>query len=490
MNTRLRRLLSLPFFLGVAVGATTVLGATKLGSSVFTDVPKGSYYDGAIGEMYQLGIIKGYGDGRFGPDDAVTRGQLAVMMQRLRDDILGGGASEGDTDTGAESSASESSAASTSRSSKSRSSSSSSSSAASVATNTVNGTLILALANMNVPESATSAKISITRIGGTKGKLTVHYGTKDGTATSGLDYTNTSGTATFAEGETSKIITISMKDDALGEGNETFTLSIDSPTGGANIGNPNTTTVTVLDNESGSASSDGGSTSSTPGAGSLGFSAAAYGVSEADGSMTVTVERQNGTSGQVTVDYATSNGTASAADYTTAKGTLTFASGESTKSFTVSVNNNSIIEGSKTVNLALSNAKGGAGLRSPTTVSLTIYDDEVTETSSGSVRFSSATYNALESAGEAIITVQRLGGTKGTVKVDYSANDGSAIGGSDYTKVNGTLTFAPGEISKTFRIPITKDIDSEGEETINLLLTNVQGATLDSQYTAVVKVAG
>ena len=111
--------------------------------------------------------------------------------------------------------------------------------------------------------------------------------------------------------------------------------------------------------------------------GKLRFSAATYSVGEADGTATITVTRVDGTDGQVTVDYATNDGTAtSGEDYTAATGTLTFADGEANKTFQITITNDSTDEPDETVNLVLRNATGGAALGTPATSSLTIKDDD------------------------------------------------------------------------------------------------------------------
>ena len=63
------------------------------------------------------------------------------------------------------------------------------------------------------------------------GTVTVDYATADGTATAGADYTATSGTLTFAPGETSKWVNVPVLDDAVDEGEETFTLRLSNATG-------------------------------------------------------------------------------------------------------------------------------------------------------------------------------------------------------------------------------------------------------------------
>ena len=64
------------------------------------------------------------------------------------------------------------------------------------------------------------------------------------------------------------------------------------------------------------------------------------------------------------------------------------------------------------------------------------------------------------------------------VTVDYATADGSATAGEDYTAASGTLTFAPGETSKTVALPVLDDAIDEGEETFTLILSAASGATI------------
>ena len=66
---------------------------------------------------------------------------------------------------------------------------------------------------------------------GTEHQVTVDYATADGTATAGEDYTATSGTLTFAAGESSKTVSVTVLDDSIDEGEETFTLRLSNATG-------------------------------------------------------------------------------------------------------------------------------------------------------------------------------------------------------------------------------------------------------------------
>jgi hypothetical protein len=95
---------------------------------------------------------------------------------------------------------------------------------------------------------------------------------------------------------------------------------------------------------------------------------------------------------------------------------------------------------------------------------------KIAATSSSTVRFSAASISASEASGSFEVTVVRSGDTSAAADVDFATLDGRAQGRSDYTPAYGTLRFAPGETSKTFRVLITDDTTSEGDETFNVIL--------------------
>jgi hypothetical protein len=203
----------------------------------------------------------------------------------------------------------------------------------------------------------------------------------------------------------------------------------------------------------------------------------------------ITVTRTGGDFGEVTVSYATSDGTASAgSDYTAASGTLTLADGETSASFSVAILDDTTYEGNETVDLALSNPTGGATLGTPSSAVLTIVENDPVP-SAGSLQFSGATYSVAENGGSALITVSRTGGSAGSVSIDYATSDGTATAGSDYSATSGTLTLLDGETSASFSVPVTDDTDIEGNETVDLALSNpTGGATLGSPSSAVLTI--
>jgi hypothetical protein len=106
------------------------------------------------------------------------------------------------------------------------------------------------------------------------------------------------------------------------------------------------------------------------------FSRLAYGVKEGDGQVSVTVTRAGDLSAAAAVDYATSDETArDRADYNRAVGSLSFAAGETEKSFTVLVNQDSYAEGAETLSVTLSGPTDGAVLGPRAVATLEIADD-------------------------------------------------------------------------------------------------------------------
>lgn len=207
-----------------------------------------------------------------------------------------------------------------------------------------------------------TASITLKRTGGTSGAVSVQCKTvSGGTATAGVDYTVTTQTINWADGDgANKTCSIPTTEDTSPESSETVSLQIDTPTGGAVIGSQNTATLTILDDDAAS---------------SVQFSAIAYSVVEG-GTATITVTRTGSTSAQATVNYATSPGTATqGVDYSHTSGTLTFPIGSTSQTFTVTTLQDTAVEVNETITLTLS-SPSSATLGTPSTATLTIHDDD------------------------------------------------------------------------------------------------------------------
>jgi len=221
--------------------------------------------------------------------------------------------------------------------------------------------LSFAQSSYSVSEAGASATITITRSGGISSAASAQFTTSNGTAAAGSDYTDASQVVSFAPGETSKTVSVPIINNTIYASDKTVNLTLTSPSTGAAIGNPGAATLTIVNDDP---------------APVLAFSAATYKVGEAGHAAVIKVKRGVNTSGAVSVSFATANGTAKAgSDYRAVSQTVSFASGESSKTVSVPIIDDKKIEGNETVSLALS-GPSGAVLGSPSTATLTIVDND------------------------------------------------------------------------------------------------------------------
>jgi plastocyanin len=115
------------------------------------------------------------------------------------------------------------------------------------------GTLRFGLASFSTGEASGTATITVQRINGDDGAVSVQYGAAAGTATAGQDFSPTSGTLTWADKDDStKSFTVAINNDTTAEPSETILLALSNPTGGATLDAARkTSTLTILDNDSG-----------------------------------------------------------------------------------------------------------------------------------------------------------------------------------------------------------------------------------------------
>jgi uncharacterized repeat protein (TIGR01451 family) len=214
-----------------------------------------------------------------------------------------------------------------------------------------------------VSEGAGTAAITVTLNTASGLPVTVTYATSDGTATAGPsgDYTAASGALTFPPGATSRVFTVTIINDTLYENNETVLLTLSNPTN-ATITGTNPATLTIVDDDP------------PP---TVRFEYASYSVVECNCPATINVVLSAASGLTVTVSYATSDGSAVApGDYTATSGTLTFAPGDTQKSFNVQIIDDALIEPDETLTLVLSNPIS-ATLGGINPVILTIIDNDV-----------------------------------------------------------------------------------------------------------------
>lgn len=192
---------------------------------------------------------------------------------------------------------------------------------------------------------------------------------------------------------------------------------------------------------------------------------------------TFTVTLSSPSTQTITVDFGTLDGTAAAgSDYGPRSGTRIFNPGQVSQTITIPVNGDTTGEADETFFIVLSDPIGaiiarGTGMGTilnddgpPVPPSLSINNQTVTEGDSG--------------LNTAIFTVTLSSASQQTVTVDYFTSDGSAKAPGDYEFVSGTITFNPGQTSRTIAVPVAGDTVAEPTENFFVNLLNPVNATV------------
>ncbi len=294
------------------------------------------------------------------------------------------------------------------------------------------------------------------------GPITVNY-TITGTATAGSDYTTLPGTVSIPNGQQQATITLTPVNDTAVEGDETVILTLQSGTG-YTVGTPPTATVTIISEDT--------------------QSIIINSVTRAEGNsgttnFDFTVSIQGGANALQDIDFdvATSGGSATAGvDYISLNTTGTIQFNQNSATVTVEVNGDTTPEPTETFNVLLSNASGaiiaeGNGVG-------TILNDDIPTISINDV---------IRNEGDAGVTIFAftvgiVGGGSALQNINFTAatSGGNATAGSDYIPLNTTASIPVGQSSATINVSVNGDLLIEGDETFNVNLSGVTGATIDN----------
>ena len=285
--------------------------------------------------------------------------------------------------------------------------------------------------------------------------ISVTATTSDGTARAPGDYAVKSQVLTFNAGQTSKVFEVLVAGDTLDEPDEVMNVTLSDPTNDATIADGEAV-GRIYDHDANSVLSVSDSSANEPSSGTT--------------EMTFTVTLQPASARLVQVGWSTANGTATApTDYTEKVDFVQFAPGETTKSITVLIQGDTLNEPNETLFVNLGGVDG-ARIADPQGLG-TIVD----KSAPPSLAISDAT--GQEGQG-ATFTVTLTGTTTQTVTVRFSTSDGTATAPADYLARSGTLTFAPGEKTKSIAVTVVDDTASEPDESFSVTLGDPVNATL------------
>ena len=288
-----------------------------------------------------------------------------------------------------------------------------------------------------------------------------------GTATSGTDYRAiTGGALTFAAGEISKTIDVSVTGDDLDEANETVVATLSGATGATLATATGTGTITDDD---------------APPTLSIDSPRATEG-DRGSTNLTFTVTLSAASARQVTVDWVDEDTGAATpgVDYTaTTGGKLTFPAGATSQTIDVAVTGDVLDEENETVVVTLSNARN-ATLATPTGTGTITDDDAATATLS----IDSPSVTEGDSGSKTLTFTATLSAASGRqVTVDYAdagnTGTGTATSGTDYRPITGgTLTFRAGQTRRTVNVFVRGDTLDEANETIVITLSDAANARI------------
>ncbi len=287
-------------------------------------------------------------------------------------------------------------------------------------------------------------------------EVTVNYAITPDTAQT-ADYTGTtSGTVTFAPGDTSKDVTLNLVDDSLDEPDETVTLTLSGLTGTASIADGEATgTITDNDLPVVTAASGGNVTEG------------------ADAEFTLTRASQD-TSAALTVTFSVTGGDAVLSDDPPISATIL--ANKTTVTVTLSTEDDNTDEPNATLTLTLTDGDA-YDLGSDSTATLTVQDND------GTPALTAADASASEDA-DLVFTLNLSPVSSGTVTVNYAITPDTAQA-ADYTgATSGTITFAPGDTSKDVTLDLVDDTADEPDETVTLTLSGLTGTARIADGTA------
>ena len=274
--------------------------------------------------------------------------------------------------------------------------------------------------------------------------VTASYSTEDVTATGGKDYQSAvAGAIMIGAGDMEAVIEVATHDDAEHEGREAFVVQ---------LGDGRRIVVTILDNDV-----------------MPGLSVEDVMISEDGGRAKVSVVLDGASAVRVGVAYATQDGTATAGeDYTRAMGTLVFAPGEVKREVFIPVHRDEVLEEDETFTLRLSVPEHAQLLDGEAIV--TIVDDPL--------EVSIYDGTGAENAEELVLPVRLNYSSSHVVSAQFAVTGGTATPDEDFESTQGMVVFEPGSVEAQVRIPLKDDDLVEGDETVEVTLSDPLNAVL------------
>ena len=255
-------------------------------------------------------------------------------------------------------------------------------------------------------------------------------------------------TLTFAPGEQTKSFTLAVFQDDLDDDGEFVQLAFGTLPEGVSTGSNDGATVNIVDDD-------------VPPV-TVSFRSEAYEVSEGE-SVSVVVNLDSNPERRLVIPiFVTNQEGVSPEDYSGVPSTVTFDSGETTKSFTITVTQDGDDDDGESVKLGFGVLPGGVSAGGPDETTVDIADDDHPEVA---VSFEQSEYTVAEDS-MVTVRVHLSGDPERDVTIPLAVTELGNVTSADYAEIPASLTFASGQTDATFAFSANKDDEYEDGESI------------------------
>ncbi|MGE3261797.1 MAG: Calx-beta domain-containing protein [Bacteriovoracia bacterium] len=324
---------------------------------------------------------------------------------------------------------------------------------------------------ISVSEASPSVQIPVVLSQSVQFASSVSYSIVGGSAINGSDFTAaTSGSLSFPAGSRVAYINVNLIQNAVVNSDRTVVFKLSGAKVISGIGAQSSFTLTIVDDDSQA---------------EVNFSTSAQTVAEAAGTALVTATLATSKSFDVTIPVSVSGTATQNVDYTLSGTTITIPAGSTSASLTVNLVSDGVVDADETIIFTMD---------TPTNATVgSINSQTITITDSGgtalpTVSFSAATQLVSENAGSVTVTVDLSVAAPAATVVPIFIGSGTATEGADFSLSSTSLSYAIGEISKSFTVTIVDDTASEGTESIVLGIGTPVNATVGATGTQTISI--
>ena len=286
------------------------------------------------------------------------------------------------------------------------------------------------------------------------------------------DYSGVPASVTFGASDTENSFTFSAAQDAVDDDGESVKLALGTLPAQVTGGTTDEAVVSITDDDA-------------PASVAVSFGQSTYSVAEGS-AVTITVQLDDDPEKTVTVPVsAAGQSGASAADYSGVPASVTFNSGDTSRSFTFTAAADGVDDDGESIALAFGTLPAGVTAGTTGTATVSITDGDLPDVT---VSFGGAAYSVAE-GGTVDVTVTLDAAPEREVTIPITATDQGGASADDYSGVPASVTFGAADTSRSFTFSAAQDaVDDDGESVklaFGTLPTQVTGGATDEAVVSI-----